>query len=383
MFGPRTRFTLDGNEFKELNCAVTETAVRELALNIAINMIAKTVAKCEVKQFKSDQEYKGLEYYLWNVKPNVNENAFDFFKKLIYRLCMQGEALIIFENPMHEDRVQAFVADYFYLKTDRTLYSKVYSGVIVGELEYNKDFYSEEVLYFKYENEDIKRLIDLFYNSYRQLLDMSIKSFKRSRGERGVLTTGAQAGNTEYTEKVTELINNHMSKFINSINGVLPLAEGQKYERVNGTGQRELTEATDIRKLINDVFDVTAMAFGIPPALMRGEMADSSQLMNNYLTFCIDPICDMISTEINAKRFSKDDFRDGNYIEINTSRIKHIDRFSIAAAVDKLISSGTMTINEIRKELRLPKSNSKIADTHIITKNYTLIEDIVNEILNE
>jgi len=380
LFGKNNRFFLnDGDAIKNLmSRAVTETAVRELALNIAIGMISKTIAKCEIKEFFSGKEVKKQEYYLWNVKPNANENAVQFFHKLIYKLCFDGEALVVFDKAYNDKTTQALVADSFEIKSNRTLYAKTYTSVRVEELEFETVFSADDVLYFKLNNEDIRRLIDLFYNSYKNLIDMSLKSYKRSRGERGTLKIGRIPGDTEYEEYTQKIMSQFMKPYFEGDNAVLPLSEGQEYTRINGTGQRELTEADDVRKLLNDVFDITAMAFGIPPALMRGEMADTSQLMVNFLTFCIDPICDMIATEINAKRYGRDGYLKGNFVKIDTSSVKHVDLFDVATAVDKLISSGATSINEVRRALGLPRIDEEWADEHFITKNYQQIIDALD-----
>lgn len=370
IFRKTNRFSLDESKIWEdlMSRAATETAVRELALTSAVNLIANTVSKCEFKTFQKGTEKKDDEYYLWNVRPNANENSAQFIQKLIYHLCVDNECLVVFINN------DAFVADTFALKEEYAIRPNVYTGVSINNLALSRDFVAEEVLHYKLNNEEARRLLDMFYSSYKQLIDSATKAFTRSRGERGVLETARLPGAADYEEIVRKMMNDYFKPYFNSDNAVVPLFEGQKYTKTSTTGTREITEAGDTRKLIDDVFDVTARAFRIPPALLRGEMADTSTLMTNYLTFCIDPLCDMLSKEINAKRYNKARFLEGNYLKIDTSSVKHVDLLDSATAIDKLISSGTVNINELRASIGMPPVNKPWAREHYITKNYTQID---------
>ena len=53
----------------------TEVFFKELATACAINMIANTIAKCEIRTFIKGKPEKKEEYYLWNYEPNQNENS--------------------------------------------------------------------------------------------------------------------------------------------------------------------------------------------------------------------------------------------------------------------------------------------------------------------
>ena len=76
----------------------TEVFFKELATACAINMIANTVAKCEVRTFNKGQPVKQDEYFLWNYEPNPNENSSDFMQHFITNLCYDNEALIVEVN---------------------------------------------------------------------------------------------------------------------------------------------------------------------------------------------------------------------------------------------------------------------------------------------
>ena len=61
----------------------TEAFFKELATACAINMVANTIGKCEIRTFVKGKPERGAEYYLWNYEPNPNENSSDFMQPLL------------------------------------------------------------------------------------------------------------------------------------------------------------------------------------------------------------------------------------------------------------------------------------------------------------
>ena len=113
----------------------------------------------------------------------------------------------------------------------------------------------------------------------------------------------------------------------------------------------------------------------MPPALLRGDVQDTSKAIDQLLTFCIDPLCDMLQEEINRKRNGYEGFIRGTYLKIDTSTIKHIDLFDVATAIDKLIGSGAFCINDIRKAAGQEPINEDWANQHWMTKNYETVQN--------
>lgn len=87
---------------------ITEVFFKELATACAVNMIASTIAKCEIRTFIKNEQQKKEEYFLWNYEPNQNENSSDMIQKFITNLCYDNEALIVEVNG------RLYVADYFH-----------------------------------------------------------------------------------------------------------------------------------------------------------------------------------------------------------------------------------------------------------------------------
>lgn len=173
-------------------------------------------------------------------------------------------------------------------------------------------------------------------------------------------------------------MNEYFKSFFESPNAVLPLFEGYSYTDI---GSKTYSEGTsrDIKSQYDDIFDFTARGFSMPPTLAKGDVQDTEKAVDEMLTFCLDPLAQMFMQEINRKRIGKNGIQKGTKLQIDTMRVKHIDMFDIATSTDKLISSGIYTVNMILRALGEIPIDEDWADQHFITKNYSTIQEILEE----
>lgn len=357
---------------QDVQNAAYEIYLRELAFWTCVNKIANAVSKCEFKTFYKGKEVKEKEYYLWNIEPNQNQNASAFINKLIGKLYRENEALIV------EINNRLYVAD-DYSKEKFALKDYRFDGIVIDDYQLSESKYMSDVLFFELNSKDIRKLINGMYESYAKLFSYAQKAYTKSRGHKGILNIEAVAQESENFKKTfDDLMTNHFKNFFDKDNAVLPLFDGYSYQDISQNAKTYSTESTrDIKALADDIFEFTARGFSFPPSLAKGDVQDTSKAVDELLTFVIDPLCKMMQQEINRKRNGFEGFAAGNYIKIDTLAVKHIDIFDIATPVDKLISSGAFTINDIRKVIGEPLIEEGWADQHFITKNYSTIQDLL------
>jgi len=356
----------------EYQTLITEISFRELAFNSCVNMIANSVSKCEFKTFTKNKEVKEQEYYLWNIEPNKNQNSSEFMHKLIYKLYQDNECLVISEGG------GLLVADN-YTMDENALINNTFSQVSVNDYSFKKTYSGKDVMFFKLAEKDMRKVVNMIYDSYGKLLSYTMKHYQTSKGTKGVLNLEALGSGTEKDkEYLKDLLNKRFKPYFENDNSVLPLSKGFDYKE----NPYKSTENTrDIRAMMDDVGDFTAKAFGIPPALIRGEIAGISDAMQSYLTFCVDPLVDMIQEEINRKRNGFAGFTNGNYLKIDTRNIKHVDILESATAIDKLIASGVYSVNNIRDILGEQLVEEAFANKYFMTKNYSTAEDLLKSLI--
>lgn len=350
--------------------AVADVYFREMAFWSAVNIVANAVSKCEFRTFVNGKEKKGAEYYLWNLSPNKNQNSSMFLHKLIAQLYRKNECLVIEQNG------QLLVADSF-IRTPYALYDDLFTQVAVGDFSFQRTFNQSDVMYFKLSECNMRDVTARLYDSYSKLIAYSMKAYQKSRGTKGIFKYGTlPVAGTEERAIFDSLINEKIKNWLNGDNAALPLGNGQEWKELqHKTYSSESTR--DIRAQIDDICDFTARGFGIPPALLRGDVQDTSKAVDQLLTFCVDPLCDQLQEEANRKRSGLSGFLSGTYLHIDTKSIKHVDLLSVATAIDKIIGSGSFCINDVRKACNEPAIDEPWAWQHYMTKNYSAVEDML------
>ena len=145
---------------------------KELAIQNCIRAIANTLVMAEFETFENGVEIKGPNHYLFNVEPNPNQNAVEFWSEVITRLVYDDECLVIQQG------------DYLYLaksfsKIDSAFYEDTFTNVVVKDLGLKRGFKSSEVLYFKLHDTKVKKIINGLFIDYAQLLGSAMSGFKR------------------------------------------------------------------------------------------------------------------------------------------------------------------------------------------------------------
>lgn len=353
--------------------AYSELMVRRMAFHQCVNLVANAVSCCEFKTFIHGEEVKGDEYYRWNYEPNANMNRAAFMDKFVTKLYEDNEVLVV--SPRSDGAL--YVADSWnILNEEKVLKDHKYNQVSVDGFTMNKVFKEEDVLHLQLNEENMRPLIEVMYKCYEEILEYSLDSYKRSRGEKGVLTLPTTANNDKNAQTYITNIQKDFTKFSSVESAVLPLYQGMSYEEL-GKNKYQIETSRDIRAQMDDIVDYTARAFQIPPVLLSGTVEGLDDAVDQFLTFCVDPLCRMIQEEINRKVYGKRAL-EGDFMLIDTTRMRHIDLLSVATNIDKLIASGAYTINEVRELIGSEPVPDEIGDLHWLTKNYANIKTIAN-----
>ena len=351
---------------RELLAAAQEFQLRDLSFWICANMIANAVGRCEFRTFRDGKEIREREHYLWNVEPNVNQNSTAFLHKLVAKLLVDGEALVI-STRQREGYDALVVADSWLQNGDYPSRQNEYINVQVGDVSYEKTFREREVLHLKLNHINVKPVLDGLYGAYWRLISAAMKRYEWDKGQHWKVHVGQLAsGADDFTENFSRMIEQQVKTFLDSNGAILPEFDGYAYTNEGGKANVELA---DIQAQMKDVLGFTAKALQIPAVLVDGSIQGTEDAQGRFLTGCIDPICDQLQEEINRKRYGYDRMQAGDYLRIDTSSIRHFDMFANAANVEKLVGSGVFSINEVLRAAGLPAISEDWADKHYLTKN--------------
>lgn len=351
---------------RELMAAAQEFQLRDMSFWICANMIANAVGRCEFRTFRGGKEIREREHYLWNVEPNVNQNSTAFLHKMVAKLLVDNETLVI-STRQREGYDALVVADSWLQNGDYPSRQNEYINVQVGDVSYEKTFREQEVLHLKLNHINVKPVLDGLYGAYWRLISAAMKRYEWDKGQHWKVHVDQLASGAEdFTENFSRMIEQQVKTFLDSNGAILPEFDGYAYTNEGGKANVELA---DIQAQMKDVLGFTAKALQIPAVLVDGSIQGTEDAQGRFLTGCIDPICDQLQEEINRKRYGYDRMRAGDYLRVDTSSIRHFDMFANAANVEKLVGSGAFTINDVLRSAGLPTIPEPWADEHYMTKN--------------
>lgn len=352
--------------FSEL---LAEACYRELALISAEQIIGSALSKCEIKTYRKGEEYKGKEWYRWNVEPNKNETSSRFMQKIVRRLCETGECLVV------ELGGQLLVADSFQ-REELAVGEDVFTDVVIGTMQSRRMFFQNEVLYWRLGSGKVAQVLGLVGASYSKLLAYGMSGYQHSRGTKAIFgydsipTHVAKEDQNAWLQGQVE----KYSKFVSADNGLVTVGKGTSLDAFGRSTTYSQENTRDIRAMIGDILDFTALAYGIPPVILRGDVQGTSDAIKSFLTFCVDPWADMLREEIVRKQIGRDGVLKGDDVVIDTRCIEHINPLGIGTGIEKMISSGAYSVNDVRRLLDEKRIDEEWADAHVQTKNFGAVQ---------
>lgn len=333
--------------------------LKRVALDAGVNFIARRFAQSKFKHKKGDKYVNDDALKLLNKRPNKNETATQFWEHVISNLIYEGECLIVIN-----DSKEMLIAESF-VHTKYANYDDTFSGVYVRGFRFERTFSMSDVIYLNYQNERLESYTDSLFCDYGKMLGRMVDIQMRNNQIRGILKADLQQGTQE---KKQEQLNNFLGKIFNAFKqkdvAVVPLTNGFDYEEIGGTKSNTQQQFEQIKALRKDALATVADILGIPEPLIVDTPADASKAEETFNNGTLAFFYQLVLDELNSKLSKADD----DIFLINGKNQK--DVFSLAEPIDKLVSSGVMTRNEIRELLGLEKSQDRDLDKFYITKNY-------------
>lgn len=349
-----------------------KVAFKTLALYIATSYIANALSKCEIKVMYKGKEAQDYLYYRLNISPNPNASGAQFINALVTRLCLKSDALVV---PHKDDRL--YLADGFSIDP-KPLKDHVFQGISIDEQAIAKKYKASDVYYFKLENREVASVISSLYDDYGKLIAAAIEGFRQGHGRKYKLKLDqTKVGDEKFANDWETVIKDQLSEFLKADNAVYPQYAGYDLEEMKKEADGG---ATDIIAMRKEVFDLVAQAYKIPTSMMYGNTNNTAEVVRQFLTFAVDPIAQMMGDELTRKSFSYEDWEQGSRIVVDTKRINHVDIFDVADKVDKLVSSGVFTIDDVLTSLGYQPLDTEFSTARFMTKNYELAEDALRQL---
>ena len=192
-------------------------------------------------------------------------------------------------------------------------------------------------------------------------------------------TSGSQT--KEAQENLRELFEVQFKDFFDPTkNSALPLKNNLKVENADKDSKQSTGKESDktADSFIDSLISYVAMAYNIPPSLLKGDTVDTKDAVNNYITFCINPLAKLITEEINRKLYGKEQCLKRSYCKVDTSVIKAVDIRDVANSIDLLTRNGAYTIDDTLMLLGKEPIGGEIGTARFVTKNYGTAEQVIS-----
>lgn len=354
-----------------LTINVAKALISDMAIEKAVNMIAKAIAKSEFIVNRNNRRVKDGIYWMLNIQPNPNETATEFWMKAVQKLLLQQECAIVqFQDSIY--RAYSFQADKAVAK------SKRYNNVVI---EAKDDTYQ---LYRVFKAEDVMHLV----NPNRKIMEY----LKKNIGYYNTIASGLLA-----SKKISSI-----PKFALDIEGATPIIRRKKEdgteqiltidkykEEIKGLLESENIEiitnqtglkvshmaistgitSEDITKITKEIYTECAYAFDIPRAVFLGEITEKADSTNEFITYAVNWLVELLNDAMNATFVGKEGFLNGEKIWIDLSKYKHVDVIESAPNLDKLRAIG-FTLDEIFELINWMPLNNEFSKQRALTKNY-------------
>lgn len=347
----------------------------------AIDLIAKTIAKCEIQTYEMKDnkihKNKGDLYWTLNLQPNFNENGTKFIYKLVTKLLTDKTALIVINEKLKTNLL--YVADSYNASKD-ILYGKTFSDIVISDDEGNtikldKKYKQNNTIYYSLKNKELATASESFKTNTSKILKAVQKGFINANlpkwklkfpGSQPAMVdkeTGKQISYDEYKQKISDGV-------LSEEEAIVLLSE--MFDLIN-LNKDNKTNLSDFEASITRIGNTVAQKWNIPLDIFFGSKTEKSTGTNDFITFAVDPYFELIEDGFNISLVGKESFLKGEYITFNKFNITHKDIIDSANGIDKLMGDG-FSRNEINELLGLPKIEESWADEHYITKNYGNVE---------
>ncbi|PTK72368.1 phage portal protein [Staphylococcus haemolyticus] len=357
-------------DFELLHETSQKAYIKKWALDTCINHIARTISQTKFEIIDSEsKDTSSTTHYKLNVRPNTDESAATFWQKVIRKLIYDNEVLIVVT-----DSKDLIIADDF-VREEYALYDDIFDHIVVREFEFERSFRMSEVIYLEYNNESITNMLMGLFSDYGDIFGRMIKSNLMNNQIRATLAMDTSVSmNQESQQKIQSFINKAYESFDKNDIAIVPLQKGYEYkEHSSNNGAKTSSQIEDMAKVPNQLLSYVARNLGIPVGLINGDTADIEAMTDNYMKFCIKPIIEKITDELNAKLFSERGYKEGK--RIKAISIDQKGPLEVSEAVDKLIASGSFNRDEIRVLTGFEPIGSEEMQKFIITKNYQTVDE--------
>jgi HK97 family phage portal protein len=350
---------------------LTKVQLAVMAQEKAACMIAKAIAKSEIVLTKGEERRKDEEYYRLNIRPNDNETATDFWFNVARELVSTGDCVVVRMANGKYYRANSYQMD------DYVLFGKTYSNITItdgyNEVTLRYGVNSDDVLHFRFGTEKLR----VFTKNVLGCLDDALDAVRslETIANTPLLKYKVDA-NLQFRRRTTDgkevrlTLDNVLDEFKAKIDGKkLAIITEQTGSSLEFMDVKKQVSAAEVTALADTINKECAAAYDIPLGVFNGQITEQSDATNEFITYAVSPVAEVINDTLNAKLVGQADYVAGERAFVWLAHFKHIDVIDAANSLDKLRAIG-FTLDEIFEMVGYPALNTDFSTKRALTKNY-------------
>ena len=350
---------------------LTKVQLAVMAQEKAAGMIAKAIAKSEIVLTQGEKRRKDEAYYRLNIRPNDNETGTDFWFNVAREMVATGDCVVVRMANGKYYRANSYQMD------DYVLFGKTYSNITItdgyNEVALRYGVSSDDILHFRYGTAKLRKFTDNVLNNLNDALNAvhSLETISNTPLLKYKVDTNIQFRRRTVDGKEVRLtLDNVLDEFKSKIDGKkLAIITEQTGTSLEFMDVKKQVTAAEVASLADTINKECAAAYDIPLGVFNGQITEQSDATNEFITYAVSSVAEVINDTLNAKLVGQADYIKGERAFVWLAHFKHIDVIDAANSLDKLRAIG-FTLDEIFEMVGYPALNTDFSTKRALTKNY-------------
>ncbi|MGF3113129.1 phage portal protein [Facklamia sp. P9177] len=336
-----------------------------------VDTIARNTAKLKPIHFINDKKGDKDLNRLLQVRPNEYMNTYDFLYKVVTHYFLNNNAYIYIQRDMNGKVKNLYPISgtkrVFGTDNENNLYMKVtfkqgmevyfpYSDIIHLRRHFNSD---------ELNGDDNSALSPVLEVAQTQSEGMS-KAIRLGANIRGILKFNKLTSDETKKEKRDTFMKDYLS--LENNGGVIVSDQEAEYESIDSKPVN--IDENQIRAISDKVYNY----LGINRNIVSGKYTENE--WQAFYESVIEPIATQLSLEFTHKIFTIIEQNFGNEIIFESNRLNYSSLQTKINLIQTISPLGSVTIDEVREILNLPKLDGEEGSRILQSLNYMEIKDI-------
>ena len=359
----------------------TGGAMRLAAVYRCVDVISDSVAQLPLEPYRTDKDgfkVKMTSHPSWrilNKEPNKEMSRFMFMKVMVVSMLLRGNAFAFIERDARGNATSLT-----YIPSEKIIIRKDEAGHLFDYQYGGMSIAPRDMLHlinFTYDGITGVSTISNAINALHLASDSEAHAegfFKSGANLAGILTVQGTLSKNQATEIKSAWLQ-AFSPEMGAANGVAVLPGNMQFSPITvNPAEAQLLETRQY-----SVIDICRF-FGVSPVkcfdLSKSSYSTVEATQLAFLTDTLAPLLAKIELEIERKLFREDE-KWAIDVRFDTTILLRADKSAQASYYNTMFNLGTMSINEIRREIDLPAING--GDNHFLQVNLQTLDKAISE----